>query len=279
MTNIQIFNSPDFGEIRTIEQNSEPWFVGKDVAAALGYSNPRDALAKHVDEEDKNTVAFRDGTSGNPNVTIINESGLYSLTMNSKLEGAKKFKRWVTSEVLPSIRKNGGYIAGQEQLTPQELMAKALLVANKTLADRDARISELTAQNSQLTVDKQIMQPKADYFDELVDRNLLTNFRETAKELGVKPKAFVDWLLEKKFLYRDKKGKLLPREEKNNGLFEVKEAKNDKTQWSGVQTLVTPKGRETFRLLYLQKHHQYKLDELVRCFDDVIVEDVAQMKF
>lgn len=251
MTNIQIFNNPDFGEIRTIEQNSEPWFVGKDVAAALGYSNPRDALAKHVDEEDKNTVAFRDGTSGNPNVTIINESGLYSLTMNSKLEGAKKFKRWVTSEVLPSIRKNGGYIAGQEQLTPQELMAKALLVANKTLADRDARISELTAQNSQLTVDKQIMQPKADYFDELVDRNLLTNFRETAKELGVKPKAFVDWLLEKKFLYRDKKGKLLPREEKNNGLFEVKEAKNDKTQWSGVQTLVTPKGRETFRLLYL----------------------------
>lgn len=251
MTNIQIFNNPDFGEIRTIEQNSEPWFVGKDVAAALGYSNPRDALAKHVDEEDKNTVAFRDGTSGNPNVTIINESGLYSLTMNSKLEGAKKFKRWVTSEVLPSIRKNGGYIAGQEQLTPQELMAKALLVANKTLADRDARISELTAQNSQLTVDKQIMQPKADYFDELVDRNLLTNFRETAKELGVKPKAFADWLLEKKFLYRDKKGKLLPREEKNNGLFEVKEAKNDKTQWSGVQTLVTPKGRETFRLLYL----------------------------
>lgn len=251
MTNIQIFNNPDFGEIRTIEQNSEPWFVGKDVAAALGYSNPRDALAKHVDEEDKNTVAFRDGTSGNPNVTIINESGLYSLTMNSKLEGAKKFKRWVTSEVLPSIRKNGGYIAGQEQLTPQELMAKALLVANKTLADRDARISELTAQNSQLTVDKQIMQPKADYFDELVDRNLLTNFRETAKELGVKPKAFVDWLLEKKFLYRDKKGKLLPREEKNNGLFEVKETKNDKTQWSGVQTLVTPKGRETFRLLYL----------------------------
>ena len=123
-------------------------------------------------------------------------------------------------------------------------MAKALLVANKTLADREARICELTAQNSQLTVEKQIMQPKAEYFDELVDRNLLTNFRETAKELGIK-------LLEKKFLYRDQKGKLLPREDKNNGLFEVKEAKNDKTQWSGVQTLITPKGRETFRLLYL----------------------------
>ena len=124
------------------------------------------------------------------------------------------------------------------------LMAKALLVANKTLADREARISELTVQNN-------IMAPKAEYFDELVDRNMLTSFRDTAKELGVKPKTFVNWLLEKKFIYRDQKGKLMPREDKNNGLFEVKEAKNDKTQWSGVQTLITPKGRETFRLLYL----------------------------
>lgn len=250
MNDIQIFNNPEFGEIRTIDQNGEPWFVGKDVAAALGYSNPRDAIAKHVDEQDKG-VAICDTPGGKQPMPIINESGLYSLIFGSKLEGAVRFKRWVTSEVLPSIRKNGGYIAGQEQLTPEELMAKALLVANKTLADREARICELTAQNSQLTVEKQIMQPKAEYFDELVDRNLLTNFRETAKELGVKPKAFVAWLLEKKFLYRDQKGKLLPREDKNNGLFEVKEAKNDKTQWSGVQTLITPKGRETFRLLYL----------------------------
>ena len=184
-------------------------------------------------------------------MVCVNESGLYNVILRSDKPEAKPFRKWVTSEVLPSIRKNGGYIAGQEQLTPEELMAKALLVANKTLADREARICELTAQNSQLNVEKQIMQPKAEYFDELVDRNLLTNFRETAKELGIKPKAFVAWLLDKKFLYRDQKGKLLPREDKNNGLFEVKEAKNDKTQWSGVQTLITPKGRETFRLLYL----------------------------
>lgn len=250
MSNIQIFNNPEFGEIRTIDQNGEPWFVGKDVATALGYADPRCAISKKVDDLDRG-VAKMATPSGEQEMTIINESGLYSLCFSSKLEGAKKFKRWVTSEVLPSIRKNGGYIAGQEQLTPEELMAKALLVANKTLADREARICELTAQNSQLTVEKQIMQPKAEYFDELVDRNLLTNFRETAKELGIKPKTFVAWLLEKKFLYRDQKGKLLPREDKNSGLFEVKEAKNDKTQWSGVQTLITPKGRETFRLLYL----------------------------
>lgn len=249
MSNIQIFNNPDFGTVRTLEEESGAiMFCGKDVAMALGYKSPKDAISAHC----KGAVKHRLPTSsGEQDMTFIPESDLYRLVFSSKLPTAEKFTDWVTSEVLPSIRKNGGYIAGQEQLTPEELMAKALLVANKTLADREARICELTAQNSQLTVEKQIMQPKAEYFDELVDRNLLTNFRETAKELGIKPKAFVAWLLEKKFLYRDQKGKLLPREDKNSGLFEVKEAKNDKTQWSGVQTLITPKGRETFRLLYL----------------------------
>lgn len=264
MSNIQIFNNPEFGEIRTIDQNGEPWFVLKDVCESFGEQNYRRVSAR-LDEEEKGVSQIAT-PGGMQNMTVVSEAGLYSTLFAMQPEKArgvdesyiakrqeqlKRFRKWVTSEVLPSIRKNGGYIARQEQLTPEELMAKALLVANKTLADREARICELTAQNSQLTVEKQIMQPKAEYFDELVDRNLLTNFRETAKELGIKPRAFVAWLLEKKFLYRDQKGKLLPREDKNSGLFEVKEAKNDKTQWSGVQTLITPKGRETFRLLYL----------------------------
>ena len=143
---------------------------------------------------------------------IINESGLYSLVLSSKLPTAKAFKRWITSEVIPSIRKTGGYIAGQAELSPEELMAKALMVAQKTLAEREARISALTVEN-------QIMAPKAEYFDDLVDRNLLTSFRETAKQLEVKEKAFIAFLLEKKFIYRDKKGKLMPYAEKNNGLF------------------------------------------------------------
>lgn len=248
MSNIQIFNYQS-NEVRTVEMGGEPWFVLKDVCNILGVVNDRNVAAR-LDEDEKG-VCQMDTLGGMQNVTVVSESGLYHVILRSDKPEAAPFRKWVTSEVLPSIRKNGGYIAGQEQLTPEELMAKALLVANKTLADREARICELTAQNSQLTVEKQIMQPKAEYFDELVDRNLLTNFRETAKEMGIKPKAFVAWLLEKKFLYRDQKGKLLPREDKNNGLFEVKEAKNDKTQWSGVQTLVTPKGRETFRLLYL----------------------------
>lgn len=248
MSDIQIFNYQS-NEVRTVEMGGEPWFVLKDVCNILGISKYRDTAAR-LDADERGSVEV-DTLGGTQQVIAVNESGLYHVILRSDKPEAAPFRKWVTSEVLPSIRKNGGYIAGQEQLTPEELMAKALLVANKTLADREARICELTVQNSQLTVEKQIMQPKAEYFDELVDRNLLTNFRETAKELGIKPKAFVAWLLEKKFLYRDQKGKLLPREDKNNGLFEVKEAKNDKTQWSGVQTLITPKGRETFRLLYL----------------------------
>lgn len=243
MTELTTFTNPEFGQVRTIDVDGSPWLVAKDVAAALGYKNSRDAIARHVDEEDKGVVKH-DTPSGEQEMVVINESGLYSLVLSSKLPKAREFKRWVTSEVLPSIRKTGGYIAGQESMSDSELMAKALQVANKTLAEREARISALTVQNA-------IMAPKAEYFDELVDRNTLTSFRDTAKELGIKPKAFVEWLLDKKFIFRDQKGKLMPREGKGDGLFEVKEAKNDKTQWSGVQTLVTPKGRETFRLLYL----------------------------
>lgn len=233
MNELMIFNNPEFGNIRTMERDGAPWFVGKDVAEALGYSNSRDAVSTHVDGEDKATVAFHDG-SQNRNMVVINESGLYALVLGSKLPTAKKFKRWVTSEVIPSIRKHGGYINGQENMTPEELMASALLMAQKTLADRDARISTLTVEN-------QIMLPKAEYFDQLVERNTLLNFRETAKALDVPPKKFVSFLLEKKYVYRDKKGKLLPYEHKNDGLFEVKESVNEKTNWSGAQTLITPR--------------------------------------
>ena len=108
MQTVQLFKSADFGEIRTLIMDNEPWFVGRDVAEILGYSNSRDALAKHVDEEDKG-VAKCDTLGGMQDLTIINESGLYSLIFSSKLPNAKKFKHWVTSEVLPSIRKNGIY--------------------------------------------------------------------------------------------------------------------------------------------------------------------------
>lgn len=179
---------------------------------------------------------------------VINESGLYSLILSSKLPTAKEFKHWVTSEVLPSIRKHGAY------MTPETLQAAILnpdylLQVVTALKNETDQRKALEIKNSALTADNQIMAPKAAYFDELVDRNLLTNMRDTAKELHVSPRLFVNFLIAQKYLYRDKKGKLMPYAEKNDGLFEVKECFNEKTQWSGVQTLITPKGRETFRLL------------------------------
>ena len=125
MSEIQIFNNPEFGEIRTVVIDGEPWFVGNDVARALGYAKPRNAIVTHVDEED----ALKQGTltnGGEQNALVINESGLYSLIFGSKLETAKKFKKWVTSEVLPSIRKTGAY--GRAQL-PQTTDGKIALLA------------------------------------------------------------------------------------------------------------------------------------------------------
>lgn len=251
MNELQIFNHPDFGQVRTVTINDEPWFVGKDVADVLGYSNSRKALADHVSEDDKRDgVTIRDAIGREQNPVLINESGLYSLILSSKLPGAKEFKRWVTSEVLPSIRKHGAY------MTPETLQAAILnpdtmIQLCQQIKNEQDRNRELTVVNSRLTVENQIMQPKAEYFDDLVDRNLLTNFRETAKELNYPPKKFVEFLISHKYIYRDKRGKLLPYENKNDGLFEVRECFNEKTQWSGTQTMITPKGRETFRLLLM----------------------------
>jgi len=136
MENIQIFTSEIFGEIRTCQVNNQIMFVGKDVALALGYSNPRDALRKHVESEDKGTVAIRD-TAYETRVTLINESGLYSLILSSKLPQAKAFKHWVTSEVLPQIRRTGGYIptrtADGRDLSAEEILNRADIIVGRTL--------------------------------------------------------------------------------------------------------------------------------------------------
>ena len=140
MNELRLFNFEN-NQVRTLLINDEPWFVGKDVAEILGYSNPRDALSKHVDSEDKNSVAIHDGNKGNPNLTIINESGVYALVFGSKLQSAKKFKHWVTSEVLPTLRKTGSYAT--PQLTGEELMAKALIEAKSVLERQNKQIIEM----------------------------------------------------------------------------------------------------------------------------------------
>lgn len=141
---LRVFDNEEFGTIRTVMIDGEPWFVGKDVAEALGYTNPRDALSKHVDDEDKKTVAIRDGIRGNPNVTVINESGVYSLILSSKLPNAKKFKRWVTAEILPSVRRTGSYSAKPMTLAEQALAQAQILVDHeKQLAELSESVDKL----------------------------------------------------------------------------------------------------------------------------------------
>ena len=168
--------------------------------------------------------------------------------MKAKNETAERFQAMIADEVVPAIRKHGGYLTPakvQEVLTDPDTIIR---LATQLKESREKAL-KLEAINSDLTVQNQIYKPKAEYFDQIVDRNLLTNFRETAKQLGIKERVFVGFLLDHKYIYRDKKGKLMPYAEKNNGLFELKEAVNEKSGWGGTQTLITPKGRETFRLL------------------------------
>ena len=145
---LAVFSNPDVGEVRTVEINGEPWFVGKDIADALGYQNGSRDIDRHVDEDDKATVAIHDG-SQNRNVTIINESGLYSLIMSSKMEKAKEFKRWVTSEVLPSIRKTGAYDIRKDsrELDIEEKKADAMI------ADANARIEATRIEKAKLLME------------------------------------------------------------------------------------------------------------------------------
>lgn len=239
MNELKIFENPEFGEIRTIEENGKVLFCGSDIAKALGYKNPSKALSDHCKGV---TKRYTPTASGKQEMNFIPEGDIYRLAAKSELSGAERFESWIFDEVLPSIRKTGGYIAGQAELSPEELMARALMVAQKTLAERDARISALTVEN-------EVMRPKAGYFDDMVDRKLNTGIRETAKELSVKEKTFVTFLLEGKYLYRDQKKKLQPYAQYVDDLFVLKECFNEKTNWSGTQLLITPKGRETFRLL------------------------------
>ena len=245
MNELQIFNYKN-SEIRTIEKEDGVWWVLADVCKVLGLSNPT-MIADRLDEDER--AKFDLGRQGETN--IINESGLYNVIIRSDKQEAVPFRRWVTHEVLPSIRKHGAYMT-PETLEKVLCSPDTIIQIATALKQEQEKSKALEAVNSSLTVQNQIMAPKAEYFDELVDRNLLTNFRETAKQLELKERDFVQFLIKKKYIYRDKKGKLMPYADKNNGLFEIKECFNEKTQWSGTQTLITPKGRETFRLLYLK---------------------------
>lgn len=235
MNELKIFQNPEFGAVRTIIIDDEVWFVGNDVARALGYQKTNEAIRKNVREMDTTTAGVMDSLGRNQQTVIINESGLYDLIFESRLPSARKFRHWVTSEILPSIRKNGGYIQNQENLTPEQIVANALIVAQNIIKDKDKKITELS--------------PKAEYFDSLVDSKLLTTFRDTAKELHIPPKQFTQWLVNKGYVYRDRHNMIKPYEQyRKNGLFKMKDFLTP-AGFSNVQTYVTVKGKETFRLL------------------------------
>ena len=196
MSDIQVFNNPIFGNVRTVEIDGEAWLVGKDVAEILGYSEPRSAVSKKVDPEDRG-VAKMETPSGIQEMTIINESGFYTLVLGSKLPYAKKFKHWITSEVIPSIRKNGGYIAGQEHMSDEELLEKAILVAQRKIAERDLiiaeqqkRVGELETAVQEMDGVIQNMAPKVDYADRILSSPDCMLVTQIAQDYGMSAKAF-----------------------------------------------------------------------------------------
>lgn len=249
MNELQVFNNTKFGTVRAIEEDGRILFCGSDVAKALGYAIPSKAVNTHCKGVSKMEAPT---AGGKQEMLFITEGDMYRLITHSKLPEAEQFERWVFDEVLPTIHKHGAYLT-PETLENAILNPDTMIRLCTALKEEQDKRKALEAANSALAVKNTVMQPKADYFDELVDRNLLTNFRETAKQLDVSPKAFVAFLLDRKYIYRDKRGKLMPYQPYvESGLFEIKECFNEKTQWSGTQTLITPKGRETFRLLYMK---------------------------
>ena len=254
MNNLQIFKSEEFGEIRTVTIGNEPWLVGKDVAEALGYSEPRSAVSKKVDEADKG-VAEMETPSGKQNMTIINESGLYALIFGSKLESAKRFKRWVTSEVLPSIRKNGGYIAGQENMTDDELLEKAVLVAQRKIAERDAIIQNQIKQIEE-------MKPKEIFADSVASSKQSILIGDLAKLIcqnghPIGQKRLFQWMRDNGYLVKSGSSYNMPMQRYlEQGLFEVKESTINNPDGSvrlTRTTVVTGKGQIYFVNKFVRK--------------------------
>lgn len=244
MNEVQLFNFENH-EVRSLLLNNEPWFVGKDVADVLGYADTNQAIRKHVDSEDRLTRRF-DGTGQSRDMTIINESGLYSLVLSSKLPSAKKFKRWVTSEVLPALRKTGQYQV--KELSGSELMAKALIEAQSVLAAKDKQIQE--------------MKPKVVFADAVATSHtsiLVGELAKILKQNGIDmgQKRLFAWLREKGYLIkRQGTDYNMPTQKAMDlGLFEIKEGSYVNGSGVNITTKtpkVTGKGQQYFINKFLQ---------------------------
>lgn len=241
MNEVKVFENVEFGKVRIVEKNDTPWFVGKDVAEILGYSNPQKAIRDHVDEEDKGVNEI--GTPGGiQKMPVINESGLYSLILSSKLPAAKRFKRWVTGEVLPAIRKTGGYLGGTEGMTDSEIMARALMVAQKTMDNQRRQL--------------EIQRPKALFADSVSASKSTILVGELAKILkqngvDIGAKRLFQWMRENGYLInRNGTDRNMPTQRAMNlGLFTIKETvinHSDGTTSISKTVKVTGKGQIYF---------------------------------
>jgi anti-repressor protein len=248
MNELKVFNNPEFGQVRTFDKGGEPWFVGKDVADILGYQNGSRDINRHVDDEDRCKNMVSDGTQLKETI-LINESGLYSLILSSKLPTAKKFKHWVTAEILPAIRKTGGYIANAETMTDAEIMSKALLIAKQTIESREQRIHSLE-------VETERMKPKEIFADAVSASNSSILIGDLAKILhgnGIKigrGRLFA-WMREHGFLIKQKGTSYnMPTQRAMElGLFRVKEGSYVDGKGNNIitkTTKVTGKGQQYF---------------------------------
>ena len=237
MNNIQVFTNRHFGQVRVVMRDGDPWFVAADVCRALDVGNISQAVSRL--EEDEIHIILNDTNRGKRSMAVVSEPGLYALVLGSRKPEAQSFRRWITHEVLPAIRQEGAYMTSER--------LHEVLEDPDTLIALAQRLKLLHEKNHALVNENETLLPKADYFDRLVDHEVNLTLRETAKELGVKERCFIDYLIEHGYLYRDKKQHLMPYADHVDTLFAVKECVNERTGWGGTQTLVTPQGRDCFR--------------------------------
>ena len=193
MKELKIFNNEEFGKIRTITNDNEPWFIANDVCKCLEIGNTSQALAR-LDDDERNTIILNEGI-GNPNKSIVNEYGLYNLILASRKKEAKKFKRWITHEVLPAIRKDGGYIVANENDTEEDILAKAMLIAEK-------RIEKLKFESKKKDQIIGELKPKADYVDKILQNKSLIKVSSIAKDYGMSAYQMNKLLHELKIQYK-----------------------------------------------------------------------------
>lgn len=245
-TGLTLFQNEEFGNLEVMVINGEPWFMGKDVAMALKYSNPQKAVRDHVDDEDKG-VNEMDTPGGKQNIVIINESGLYSLIFSSKLDSAKRFKHWVTAEVLPAIRKTGEYSMKKESEPPKKQERPNSYMIEDQIERAKVWIEE---QEEKLALESKVEElvPKAEAFDKWIDSQLVVNLRDAAKQIGISQTQFTGWLLDNGYVYRTSWGELRPKERyAHSDLFAMRSYQNGR--WQGLQTCVTPRGLATFKTI------------------------------